>query len=131
MKAVFAVGMLMLVLAGCAVPSRFEWGDYENSLYAYSKTPQAREGYRKSLQTAIARGEQTNRLAPGLYAELGYLFLEDNNNADAIASFQKEMAAFPEARPFLSSVVTRLNGGTVAGSETSPNASPSSSSPAS
>lgn len=105
-----AIGAMALAIAGCASPSRFEWGDYENSLYAFSKAPEARENYRKSLQTAIARGEETQRLAPGLYAELGYLFLEDNNNADAIASFQKEMAAFPESRTFLGSVVARLTG---------------------
>jgi hypothetical protein len=107
-----AIGAMALGVAACATPSRFEWGDYENSLYAFSKAPQARESYRKSLQVAIARGEETKRLAPGMYAELGYLFLEDNNNADAIANFQKEMAAFPESRVFLSSVVARLTSGT-------------------
>jgi hypothetical protein len=106
-----AIGAMALSLAACVAPSRFEWGDYENSLYGFSKAPQTRENYRKSLQVAIARGEQTKRLAPGMYAELGYLFIEDNNNADAIASFQKEMAAFPESLTFLSSVVARLSGG--------------------
>lgn len=105
-------GACALSVAACATPSRFEWGDYENSLYAYSKAPQARENYRKSLQTAIQQGEKTNRLAPGMYAELGYLFLEDNNKPDAIASFQKEMTAFPESRSFLKAVVDRVSGGT-------------------
>ena len=105
------IGALALGFAACVAPSRFEWGDYENSLYSFSKTPEARESYRKSLQVAIQRGEQSKRLAPGMYAELGYLFLEDDNNAEAIASFQKEMAAFPESRVFLGSVVTRLTGG--------------------
>lgn len=109
-----AIGAMALSVAACATPSRFEWGDYENSLYAFSKAPQTRENYRKSLQVAIERCEQSKRLAPGLYAELGYLFVEDNNNAEAIANFQKEMAAFPESRPFLSSVVARLSGGSAA-----------------
>jgi len=105
------VGALALGVAACATPSRFEWGNYEYSLYSFSKAPEARENYRKSLQDAILRGEQSARLAPGMHAELGYLFLEDGNNAEAIASFQKEMAAFPESRVFLSSVVARLTGG--------------------
>lgn len=109
-----------LGLVACATPSRFEWGNYENTLYAYSKSPQAREDYRKSLQVAIENGEKTQRLAPGMYAELGYLFLEDNNKAEAVSSFQKEMEAFPESRAFLTPVVARVNGG----SSTQPAASP-------
>jgi hypothetical protein len=119
-KPVF-VGAIALFLSACATPSRFEWGGYEGALYAYAKTPEARETYRKSLQDAIEAGERTERVAPGMYAELGYLFVEDDNNADAIASFQKEMALFPESRPFLSSVVQRLSGSaaTNAGAPTS------------
>lgn len=118
------IGALALSVAACATPSRFEWGDYENSLYSFSKTPEARENYRKSLQVAIQRGEQSKRLAPGMYAELGYLYLEDNNNAEAIASFEKEMTAFPESRIFLTSLVTRLNGSSA---QTAPSASAASS----
>ena len=103
-------GACALSLVACAMPSRFEWGDYENSLYAYSKAPGARESYRKALMVAIQQGEKTNRLAPGMYAELGYLFLEDDNKAEAISSFQKEMTAFPESRAFLKAVVDRVSG---------------------
>lgn len=119
----FAIAMS---LTACASPSRFEWGNYENSLYAYSKTPEAREAYRKSLADAIERGESSDRLAPGLHAELGYLFLEDNNNADAVASFQKEMAAFPESREFLQALVARLNGSAAQPAPVAVQASPAS-----
>jgi hypothetical protein len=101
---------LAVGLVGCATPSRFEWGGYEPTLYAYAKSPEARENYRKALVSAIADGEKTNRVAPGMYAELGYLYVEDKNNADAMASFEKEMSHFPESRPFLSSVMARLTG---------------------
>src|SRR5688572_12563267 len=99
-----------LCVAACATPSRFEWGNYENSLYVYYKKPDQRENYRKALVDAIERGENSQRLAPGLYAELGFLSLEDGNNAQAIAQFQKEMTAFPESREFLASVVARVSG---------------------
>ncbi|MBI1361411.1 MAG: DUF4810 domain-containing protein [Alphaproteobacteria bacterium] len=99
------------VLVGCATPSRFEWGGYEGSLYAYAKHPETRENYRKTLVAAIDKGERTNRLAPGLYAELGYLNLEDGQQTEAVADFKKEMAAFPEARPFLTGVIERIDAG--------------------
>ena len=64
---------LVLGISACAPTSRFEWGAYENTLYAYSKAPEAREAYRNSLVTALRTGEASNRVAPGLNAELGYL----------------------------------------------------------
>ncbi len=99
-----------LSVAACATPTRFEWGNYENSLYAYYKKPDSRENYRKSLVDAIERGEESQRLAPGLHAELGFLSLEEGKNAEAIARFEKEMAAFPESRSFLGSIVARISG---------------------
>lgn len=124
LKPIFA-GVCALGLVACATPSRFEWGNYENALYAYSKAPQAREDYRKSLLVAIETGEKTQRLAPGMYAELGYLFLEDNNKAEAVSSFQKEMAAFPESRAFLTPVVARVNGVSPTQPAAAPTVSPS------
>jgi hypothetical protein len=96
-----------LVLASCATASRFEWGGYEGSLYAYSKKPELRAQYRTALEKAITEGRRTNRLAPGLCAELGYLALEDGDSPRAVELFEQEMAAFPESRPFLSNVVAR------------------------
>jgi hypothetical protein len=113
MLKVIIAASVALSVAACATPSRFEWGNYENSLYVYYKKPDARENYRKALIEAIERGEKSDRLAPGMYAELGFLFLEDGNNAEAISRFQKEMAAFPESRQFLGSIVSRISGGTV------------------
>ena len=115
LKVVIAASAALCV-AACASPSRFEWGNYENSLYVYYKKPDQREGYRKALIDAIERGEKSQRLAPGLYAELGFLFLEDGNNAQAITQFQKEMTAFPESREFLGSVVARISGGSASAS---------------
>lgn len=110
MKNLWILAVAAASVCACASPSRFEWGSYESSLYVYSKAPEQREEYRKSLISAINEGERTNRVAPGMYAELGYLYVEDNNLADARVSFGKEMALFPESRAFLSSVMSRLDG---------------------
>lgn len=102
-------GMASL-LSACATPSRFEWGGYEGALYAYAKKPELRPNYRAALERAIDQGRKSNRLAPGLLAELGYLDLEDHNEVEAVRHFDEEMTAFPESRAFLSDVVARLRG---------------------
>ncbi len=97
----------LTLVAGCATSSRFEWGNYEGALYAYAKKPDKREVYRNALQDAIERGRKTDRVAPGLLAELGYVDLEDGDLKDAIPLFQEEMRRFPESRAFLTPVIAR------------------------
>lgn len=104
-------GLVLLLLAACAPTTRFEWGSYEGSLYAYAKQPAQKEAFRTALVRAIEKGQQTNRVAPGLNAELGYLYLEDGDTQKAVALFEEEMRLFPESRKFLTSVVARAKGG--------------------
>ena len=111
LRAALVAALAGLTLAACATPSRFEWGGYEPALYAYAKHPEVRPQYRVTLEKAIAEGRRTNRLAPGLLAELGYLALEDGDSAQAVRMFEEEMTAFPESRAFLTGVVTRAKGG--------------------
>ncbi|MEH0196875.1 DUF4810 domain-containing protein [Caulobacter sp. CCNWLY153] len=101
------VASAVLSLGACATPARFEWGGYEGALYTYVKKPDRRPGYRQTLETAIAKGRQTDRVAPGLLAELGYLYLEDGDTARAVPLFEEEMRRFPEARPFMTNVIER------------------------
>jgi hypothetical protein len=98
----------LLVLAGCAPSTRFEWGNYEGSLYSYYKAPSERAQYKAELVKAINAGVKSNRVAPGLYAELGYLQMEDGDIPAAQVSFSKEMALFPESKPFLTSISAKL-----------------------
>lgn len=105
----------VLAVSACAPASRFEWGTYENTLYAYTKTPAAKEAYRSSLVAALRNGEASNRVAPGLNAELGYLYLEEGRTAEAIQHFEAEKRLFPESNRFMDGVINRLRSSEAAG----------------
>jgi hypothetical protein len=109
-QAIVGIAVVAFVLAACATPSRFEWGGYEGALYGYAKKPDLRPQYKTALTKAVEAGRKTNRLAPGLLAELGYLALEDGDVATAVTLFEEEMRTFPESRPFLQGVVARTKG---------------------
>jgi hypothetical protein len=98
----------LVALSGCVAGPRFEWGSYETALYQYSKSPDKLPQYQLALQTAITQGKVTNRLAPGLQAELGYTKLEEGKTAEAVILFREEVAAFPESGRFLSPFIDRL-----------------------
>lgn len=100
--------VIILTVAACAPTSRFEWGGYESTLYAYSKSPEAREVYESSLVAALRNGEASNRVAPGLNAELGYLYMEEGRIAEAIERFEAEKSLFPESQRFMDGVIGRL-----------------------
>ncbi|MGJ3233251.1 MAG: DUF4810 domain-containing protein [Oceanicaulis sp.] len=102
MKIKFALCAAALsVVTACAQQSRFEWGNYENSLYALYQNPEAASGHEESLRRAIERGEATNRVAPGLNAELGYLLWEQGRQAEAREYFLRERELFPESATFM------------------------------
>lgn len=109
--AVITLSAAALLVTACAPTTRFEWGAYEGALYAYAKKPETRPQYRSALESAIQKGRLTNRVAPGLQAELGYILLEDGDKAGARTQFEREMHDFPESKTFLRGVVDRLDGG--------------------
>ena len=106
-----AAAVVASALAACATDTQiYNWGDYEAKLYDYSKKPDLRENYRTSLIETIEDGAATNRVAPGLNAELGYLYLEDGDVETAIMYFEEEQRLFPESAYFLKSVISRTQG---------------------
>ncbi|MFC3076985.1 DUF4810 domain-containing protein [Phenylobacterium terrae] len=111
-RAAAGLAAVALMLGACATTtSRFEWGGYEAALYGYAKKPELRPQYREALEKAIDRGRRTNRIAPGLLAELGFICLEDGDATTALALFEEEMRLFPESRSFLQGVAARAKGG--------------------
>ena len=107
--------LILLVLGtmviSCAPQTLFVWGGYESSLYKYYKNPEKLEQYQNSLEQAVAKGQIEGKVAPGLMAELGFLAMERGDTNVAVKYFEQEMATFPESRPFMQKVITRLNEG--------------------
>lgn len=99
-----------VALTACAPTSRFEWGAYEQALYAYSQNPENRGVYKSALEKAIERGRARDAIAPGLLAELGYLYLEEGNSVEALKHFREERALFPESAVLMDRVINQLGG---------------------
>ncbi|MFK4059593.1 DUF4810 domain-containing protein [Brevundimonas sp. NPDC046655] len=96
----------------CTVKAaRCAWPDapgYEQALYAYTQNPESRSVYKTSLEQAIELGQKRNAVAPGLHAELGYLYLEEGERAAALQHFQQERALFPESARFMDRVINQI-----------------------
>ena len=101
------LALFALLLAGCNQPdtprSLYYWdGTYNNALYTYlnegGDVNEQISHLENLVQTSIQKGY---KVAPGLYAHLGLLYLNNGNLGAANANFDKEVQNFPESREFI------------------------------
>ncbi len=90
---------LILVLGlGCAAPqARYDWGGYDDHLYALMKSPGSLEDYGIALKKQMDRHPDDKRMPPGLHAEYGYVLFVTGHKPEAVAHFTREKALWPES----------------------------------
>ena len=99
----------LALLTGCAAPSLYQWGGYDQSLYAGYKDVTKMEALRIKLEAHVGEMEKSNaKVAPGLYAELGTLYLKAGATQKAIDFYTKERNAWPESRVLMTSLIQNL-----------------------
>ena len=118
MNRILMLGAL-LALTACAVPQKkYEWGTYEQSLYEYYKAPANAVALAASIEATIAGAEKAGRpVPPGMYAEYGYLLLQQGRSQDAAGFFTKEKARWPESATLMSRMIKLAESKSIAGSE--------------
>jgi hypothetical protein len=101
--------VLLCLLSGCASPGLYNWGGYDQALYAGYKDVTKMEALRLKLEAHIGAMEKSNqKVAPGLYAELGTLYLQAGNSALASGYYTKERAAWPESRTLMTAMIENI-----------------------
>ncbi len=102
-----------VLAGGCASNKEmYYWGGYENALYKYYKDADKLEQYTKTLGRAIASGERSNRVAPGLYAEYGYALLTMGDATQALHYFELEKKTWPESTHLMNVMIKSANSAT-------------------
>lgn len=111
MKAL-ATGLLLasVTIAGCATTQgAYNWGAYDELLYRSYKDVTKVEELRVGLESHIAALEKSNgKVPPGMYAELGTLYLEAGDSERAIDLYGKERDAWPESKGFMDVMIANL-----------------------
>jgi hypothetical protein len=99
--------MLAVLLGGCVTHNqRYAWGTYDPSLYAYYKDPTKEAALAESLAAVISTADsQHAQVPPGIYAEYGYLQLQEGKNLAAIELFKQEEAHWPESKVFMDRMI--------------------------
>ena len=91
-KIIFAL-VLLISLSACQTKSLYHWGDYSQTAYKYVMEPsdKTRLKHQQSMLDIVVTANKKNiKVAPGIYAELGLLAMENNKINQAIAYYQQE-----------------------------------------
>ena len=100
----------LCLICGCTSNSLYEWGKYDTWLYENYKNPKNDEELYVDLTALITEYESrkkpnTKPMAPGLYAEYGFLLMRRGESARAIKYYNKEKALWPESTVFMDSMI--------------------------
>lgn len=108
-----------LFLTGCANRSSlYQWGGYDAMLYQSYKDPEKVIALRTGLELHITQMELSKqKIAPGLYAELGTIYLQAGDSNKAVAMYAKERDAWPESRGLMDTLINNVAKRTVAKTE--------------
>ena len=102
-----SLALFAILLAGCGNAggprSLYYWnGTYSSSLYSYlNEDGDATEQISRLENLVQISTQKGYKVAPGLYAHLGLLYLNNGNLGAANANFDKEEENFPESREFI------------------------------
>lgn len=99
--------LFALFLAGCGHSSGprslYYWdGSYSSSLYSYLNEEGDTNEQISRLENLVQISTQKGyKIAPGVYAHLGLLYLNSGNLGAASTNFDKEVENFPESREYI------------------------------
>jgi hypothetical protein len=104
------VSLIALPVAGCATESGlYRWDGYDRKLFSYYQKPETAEDFRIQMETSVQEAEKIGlRIAPGICAEIGTLYLQKGDKASAVLWYKKERNAWPESYSFMDALITNL-----------------------
>jgi hypothetical protein len=103
----------LFVLSGCSGKEPlYYYGDYSESYYNDKKEMSAESALelQKAIEEAIEDADEgsSDRVAPGMYANLGYIYLKQGNTKKAKENFIKEKTLYPESAHFMDRMLQKI-----------------------
>ncbi len=109
--ATFAAMLLAMLLSSCASTKLYSWYDYQEDYYHYVKTNDKKtfDDLVKTYEKIISTQKETRGVVPpGIYADYGYLLIQNGKTAEGKAMLAKELELYPESKVFVGSILKRV-----------------------
>lgn len=111
MMRISLLAVFTTLLAGCASPTLYSWGQYEDLIYtSYAKPGKVSpEMQVEKLEADYQKARANNkRMHPGFHAHLGYMYFQLGKLDQARQEFQTEKAEFPESAVLMDRMMANL-----------------------
>lgn len=105
------VCLLTGVLFGCGTPtpSLFYWGDYQKAVYQnWEESSSVDEQIQMLQKTIQMASNKSERVAPGVHAHLGMLYLKSGQRDKGIESLGREKALYPESTQYMNFLIGQV-----------------------
>jgi len=110
-KIILMILISSALISGCATQKpMYEYSNYSESFYGMKKEGGAEtsDEWKTTLEDIISKSNASiTRVPPGVYANLGYLYLKMNNNEQAIFYFEEEKKIYPESIKFMDNLISK------------------------
>lgn len=101
-------------ITGCATKPQvlYNYGGYSHTYYQLKKesSPEQLAALQEEIVKLIESKDHgtTGRVPPGIYANLGYIYLQQNNPQKAVENFKMEMEIYPESKQFMELMINKV-----------------------
>ncbi len=112
--ALLSIATVGFLMSGCSSQPKplYNYGEYSESYYHAKKelSPDSALELQKAIEYSIenATDSRSARVAPGMYANLGYIYLKGGKTDKAIESFIKEKTIYPESAHFMDRMIKKI-----------------------
>lgn len=102
------------IISGCSLQHKplYNYGDYSENYYSSKKEPtqDSALALQESIKRAIKNTDESRsgRVPPGMYANLGYIYLKAGKTKEAVLNFEKEKATYPESAYFMNRIIKKI-----------------------
>jgi len=100
--------LVIISLYGCGPNRMYHYGDYSSTLYDYRKDSNGENLARhiSEMESIVAESkEEGKRVPPGLYGEMGYMYMKTNKKGKAVEYFNLEKTLYPESRVLMDRMI--------------------------
>ena len=104
----FVIFWAIFSITGCASQKMYYFGRYSSTLYSLEKNQNEESliKHKQELERIVSESEVKNLpVPPGIYAELGYINLKNNNPKEAVRLFQTESQLYPESKHLMDRLI--------------------------
>ncbi len=109
-----AITIFIFFIVACSQRPKplYNYENYAQNYYEDKKnhTPESALELQKAIEQSIANSDKSSsgRVPPGMYANLGYIYLKMGKSQEAIANFKKEKEVYPESIRFMDRMIKKV-----------------------